>query len=123
MQWPVLSKLNARNKYNIWSIRWDADQGLLISTSGQQGGKFRENLKAVIVNSSGRSLEEQAKLEGHNLWRKKLQESFQIFDPDNPEETICSPEVQDLVEKTINDRANLSHDVLDFKPMLAVEYD
>src|SRR5690606_16399200 len=76
-----------------------------------------------IVNSSGRSLEEQAKLEGHNLWRKKLQESFQIFDPDNPEETICSPEVQDLVEKTINDRANLSHDVLDFKPMLAVEYD
>lgn len=67
-------KLGARGDTRVWSIKFDGTK--IISTSGQLGGKMTERSTQVKLNTSGRNLEEQARLEMNKRVTDKKREGF-----------------------------------------------
>jgi hypothetical protein len=71
---PTLYKKGDKDKINVWKIGFDGKN--LYMYSGEQKSfeknKYEKSSYPVIVNSSGRDLLEQAKLDAHARWKAKI---------------------------------------------------
>ena len=124
--WPMLGKLDARNKLHVWSIGYDAKNKCLSMTLGHHGGKMR-TLTATIVCKSKKSPYEQALVDGHSRWREKLYDGYQSIYIFLGEEPSWSFELHNQVKETLDEQKTRQLYVTPagklFEPMLAYDHD
>jgi len=82
----VYFKVNAKGSLMQWDI-CVRDNKLHI-THGHTHGKIRTDIRDVVVNKSGRSIEEQCELEMNNRITKKLREGYTL---DTVRQISCKP--------------------------------
>lgn len=69
-------RVGSRDQWLVWQVMFDSKRKILISSSGQIGGKIKETTKNVLVNKSGRDIQEQALLEARSKYKKKIDEGY-----------------------------------------------
>ncbi len=74
----ILYKLNSRGKFQIWHIKFDDQENILIITHGQENGKMTIDNVKVNTNKSGRSLQQQADQMLFKRYNDKLNKGYSI---------------------------------------------
>nr|QBK93277.1 MAG: ATP-dependent DNA ligase [Pithovirus LCPAC403] len=93
---PTLYKLNARKKYQVWEIKYDSEEELLIITHGQNFGKMTVDRVKVKTNTSGRNIQEQADLEMNRRYENKLRGGYSTS-------KLSKPPISPMLAKTYGD--------------------
>lgn len=90
---PKLFKLGSRGKTLEWEVGFDGEEGWTLA--GQQDGKKVLRKFEIKLNSSGRTLEEQALLEIKSRHKKKVDEGYsenKTFENINEVNSLDTPE-------------------------------
>jgi hypothetical protein len=69
-------KVGATDKWLVWQIMFDGSRSSLITKAGYIGGKQKENSSNVVLNKSGRNIQEQAFLEAVSKNKKKRDNGY-----------------------------------------------
>ena len=72
-------RVGARDKWLVWQIMFDQASSILITRSGYIDGKLKEAISNVILNKSGRNLQQQAFLEAVSKNKKKRDNGYLSF--------------------------------------------